>query len=105
MSYRHADWNEGLSRDLKNRDFAARFVAQCLKEGIPHDLIISKLAKAYGLVELSKKAKVASPNIVRITRSPKKARWQTIDRILKPFGLTLGIVPRVAGHSKAVPPP
>ena len=98
MSYRSVDWNEGLAKDLRDKEFAAKFVEQCLKGGISHEVIISKLAKAYGLAELSKRVKVASPNIVRVTKDPKKAKWQTLDKILKPFGLTLGIVPRDA-HS------
>jgi DNA-binding phage protein len=93
MAKRSQDWNEGLAKDLQNTQFACEFILAALKEGIALQLALGKVIRAMGVKEFSKKVKMASPNVLRAIDPRHNPTQETLNRILKPFGLMLTVVP------------
>ncbi len=93
MARRSKEWEEGLARDLKNPDFAKEFIYAALNEGISLQQVLAKVIKCLGIKEFSKKAKMASPNIIRIINPRHNPTQSSLNRLLKPLGLRLTVAP------------
>ena len=93
MSRRSRDWNKGLAEDLRDRDFAKEFLLAVAEEGASLQLALGKIIRAYGIKEFSKKVKMASPNILRTVDPSHNPTQETLNRLLRPFGLALTIAP------------
>jgi DNA-binding phage protein len=102
MSKRSQDWNEGLSQDLQDPKFAREFLLAAIEEGVPLQAALSKAIKAYGIAEFAKKVKIASPNLLRAVNPKHNPTQETLNKLLKPFGLQLTVAPIAATrHRKA----
>jgi len=88
---RAKDWNEGLARDLRDPTFAREFLIAALDEGVPLQAALGKVIRAIGIKEFAARIGVASPNVLRAIRSKHNPTHATINRLLKPFGLRLGL--------------
>ena len=93
MARRSKDWNEGLASDLKDRNFATEFILASVEEGMGVQEALGKVIRAMGIKEFSKRAKMASPNILRAISPRYNPTQETLNRLLKPFGLMLTIAP------------
>lgn len=93
MARRSVDWNENLSKKLRNLEYAQGFILASLNEGINLQQALGKAIKAYGLKEFSQKAKMPSSNISRAINPKHKPSQATLDKLLKPFKLQLSVVP------------
>ncbi len=93
MAKRSKDWNEGLAKDLQDLDFAREFLLASLEEGISIQAALGKVIRAMGVKEFSKKTKIASPNILRAINPRHNPTQDTLNRLLKPFGLMLTVAP------------
>lgn len=93
MPRRSKDWNEGLSQDLQNPVFAQEFLLAAMDEGIHVQAALGKVIRGYGVSEFSKKAKMASPNILRAINPCHNPTQETLNRLLKPFGLRITVTP------------
>jgi len=94
MSRRSQSWNEGLAKDLKDPHFASGFIMASLKEeGISPQCVLRKVVLSYGLKEFSKKVKMSSSNISRALNQKYNPTIETLNRLLKPFGLRLVVAP------------
>ena len=91
MARRSKDWNEGLARDLRSGEFAREFIVAGLEEGIPLQAILAKVIRAYGVREFSKRIHMASPNLLRAISPKHNPTQQTLNRVLRPFGLQLSV--------------
>ncbi len=91
MTKRSGEWNEGLSRNLQDPKFAQEFILASLGEGLSLQKVLGKVIRAYGIKEFSKKIKMASPNIVRAINQKHNPTQDTLNRLLKPFGLRLAV--------------
>ena len=91
MAHRSRDWNETLAKELKNRDFAKEFILSSLDEGLDLQTVLGKVIRAYGVQEFAKKVKIASSNILRAIDRRHNPTQQTLNRLLKPFGLRLAV--------------
>ena len=91
MARRTVDWNAGLAKDLKNKEFAQEFILDSIDEGLSIQDILGKVIRAYGIKEFSKKCGLASSNIVRAINPKHNPTHDTLNRLLKPFGLRIGI--------------
>lgn len=99
---RSKDWNEGLAEDLQDREFAREFLLAAVEEDISIQAAIGKVIRAYGLKEFAAEINMPSSNLSRALRPSSNLTQQTLDRLLKPFGLRLSVAPtsdgfRVAG--------
>ena len=65
MPRRSRDWNEGLSRNMQDLEFAQAFVLAALDEGIALQQVLGKVVRAYGVKEYAKRAHMPSSNLLR----------------------------------------
>jgi DNA-binding phage protein len=93
MARRAKDWNEGLAKDLRDSKFVKEFIQAALEEGLPIQVVLGKVIRAYGVKEFSKKAKIPGPNIVRAIDPRHNPTQETLNRLLRPFGLKLSVSP------------
>ncbi len=93
MPKRSKDWNEGLAEDLKDPEFAQEFLLSALEEGVSLQVALGKVIRGFGVKEYSKKIKMASPNVLRAINPKHNPTQETLNRLLKPFGLQLTVVP------------
>ena len=93
MARRSKDWNEGLASDLKDPQFATEFILASIDEGLSIQEALGKVIRAIGVKEFSKKTKMASPNILRAIHPRSNPTQETLNRLLKPLGLMLTLVP------------
>ena len=91
MARRSRDWNEGLARDLRNRDFAREFLLAAMEEGIPIQTALGKVIRSMGVKEFASKVRMASPNVLRAINARHNPTQETMNRLLKPFRLKLGL--------------
>jgi len=100
MARRSEDWNVGLAHDLQDPKFAREFLLGAVEEGVPVQVALGKVIRAMGVKEFSLKAGMASPNLLRAIHPRHKPRQETLDRLLKPFGLKLSFAPLKAPKRK-----
>jgi len=93
MARRSRDWNEGLASDLKDPQFATKFILASIDEGMSIQAALGKVIRAIGVKEFSKKTKIASPNILRAINPRYNPTQETLNRLLKPLGLMLTLTP------------
>jgi len=93
MVRRSKDWNEGLAKDLKNPIFARDFLIASIEEGIPLQIALGKIIRTYGIKEFSGKIGIAGSNLVRAIHPRSNPTQETLNRLLKPFGLKLSVTP------------
>ena len=95
MAKRSQNWSEGLSDDLKDPAFARDFILAAVDEGLSLQLALGKVIRACGVTEFAKKIKVASPNVLRAVNPKHNPTQDTLNLLLKPFGLKLTVAPIV----------
>lgn len=93
MARRSRDWNEGLARDLQDPAFAREFLLAAAAEGVPLREALAKAIRAMGVKEFSLRAGMASPNLLRALHPRHNPTQETLNRLLKPFGLKLSLAP------------
>lgn len=93
MINRAVDWNEGLAKDLRDPKFSKEFILAAIDEGLDLKTALAKVVRAYGVKEFSKKAKMSSSNVVRAISPSHNPTQATLNKMLKPFDLELGVRP------------
>ena len=91
MPRRNANWNEGLAKDLKGKEFAQEFILASLDEGLSIQAVLGKVIRAFGVEEFSKQVKIPSSNILRAINEKHNPTIETVNILLKPFALRLGV--------------
>jgi len=93
MARRSEDWNIGLARDLRDREFAREFLLGAVEEGVPVQVALGKVIRAMGVKEFSAKVRMASPNLLRAINPRHNPTQDTLNRLLRPFKLRLTLAP------------
>lgn len=93
MPRRSKEWNEHLAKDLRDETFARQFLLATVKEGVPLQVAIAKVVRAMGVKEFARKVHMASPNLLRALNPEHNPTHETLNRLLKPFSLKLGLAP------------
>jgi DNA-binding phage protein len=93
VARRSRDWNEGLAKDLRDSAFAREFLLAALEEGVSIQVALGKVVRAYGVKEFSKRTKFASSNLLRAINPRHNPTQETLNRLLKPFGLMVAVKP------------
>ena len=91
MARRAQDWNKGLARDLRDPAFARAFIQAALDEGLPLQVVLGKIIRTYGVKEFSRRVKMQSPNLLRAIHPKHNPTQETLNRLLRPFGLKLSV--------------
>ena len=98
---RSPEWDVNLSRELRDPEFAREFILASIDEGLALQTVLGKVIRAYGIKEFAKKVKMASPNIVRAIDIKHNPTQETLNRLLKPFGLRLTVAPLGPTNSRS----
>lgn len=102
MVRRNKDWNEGLARDLQDPQFARAFLTAAVEDGVPLKTALAKVIRATGIKEFADIVGMPSPNVLRAIHPKHNPTQETLERLLKPFGLRIGLAqirPRQKGRA------
>jgi DNA-binding phage protein len=99
MARRTVDWNEGLAQDLRDTKFAQQFILSALDDGLTIQEVLGKVIRSFGVKEFSKKIKIPSSNIIRAIDPKHNPTYETLNKMLKPFGLKVGITPIIKNQA------
>jgi DNA-binding phage protein len=91
MARRSRDWNEGLADDLQDPEFAREFLTAAVEDGVPLKIALAKVIRATGVKEFSQSIGMPSPNVLRAINPKHNPTQETLERLLKPFGLRIGL--------------
>ncbi len=91
MARRSQDWNQGLAADLQDPEFARQFLTAAVDEGVPLKLALAKVIRATGVKEFAHAVGMPSPNVLRAIDPKHNPTQETLERLLKPFGLRIGL--------------
>jgi probable addiction module antidote protein len=91
MARRSKDWNEGLAEDLRDPEFAREFLTAAIEEGVPLKTALGKVIRATGVKEFADSVGMPSPNVLRAIHPKHNPTQETLERLLKPFGLRIGL--------------
>jgi probable addiction module antidote protein len=93
MARRSKDWNEDLAKDLQDPEFAREFLLAAIDDGGSLQQALGKVVRAIGVKEFGKKIGMAGPNVLRAVHPRHNPTQETLNRLLKPFGLKLSLAP------------
>ena len=88
---RSKDWNEGLAQDLQDPQFAREFLTAAVEDGVPLKTALAKVIRASGVKEFAEAVGMPSPNVLRAIHPEHNPTQDTLERLLKPFGLRIGL--------------
>ncbi len=91
MARRSKDWHEGLAEDLRDPAFARAYLTAAVDDGIPLQVALGDVVRAYGVKEFAELAGIQAPNLLRAIRPTHNPTQETLERLLKPFGLRVGL--------------
>lgn len=91
MAKRSKDWNEGLAEDLQDAEFARQFLTAAVEDGVPLKIALGKVIRAAGVKEFAERVGMPAPNVVRAIHPKHNPTEETLERLLKPFGLRIGL--------------
>jgi DNA-binding phage protein len=91
MTRRNVDWNEGLAKDLRSDSFVRDFLIASNQEGIPLCQALAKVIRTMGVKKFATRIGMPSSNLLRVINSRHNPTQETLDRLLKPFGLQVGL--------------
>ena len=91
MAKRSKDWNEGLAEDLQDPRFAREFLTAAVEDGVPLKLALAKVIRATGVKEFAESIGMPSSNLLRAIHPRHNPTQETLERLLKPFGLRIGL--------------
>jgi DNA-binding phage protein len=66
-----------------------------VNEGVSLQVALGKVIRAVGLAEFAARIGMASPNLQRALNPRHNPTQDTLNRLLEPFGLRLGLAPIV----------
>lgn len=91
MARRSRDWNDGLAEDLQDPEFARQFLTAAVEDGVPLKMALAKVIRATGVKEFAESVGMSSPNVLRAINAKHNPTQETLERLLKPFGLRIGL--------------
>ena len=107
MARRSRDWNLSLAEDLREPAFAREFLLATIEEGVSLQAALGKVVRAMGVAEFAARVEMAGPNVLRAINPRHNPTQETLNRLLQPFGLRLGLTltapPKHRRHSAPGP--
>jgi DNA-binding phage protein len=91
MARRSRNWNEGLAEDLRDPEFAREFLAAAVEDGVPLKIALAKVIRTTGVKEFAQTVGMPSPNVLRAIHPKHNPTQETLERLLKPFKLRIGL--------------
>lgn len=101
MVRRSVAYEVGLAERLQDTEYAREVLIVAMEEeGLPLQYVLGTMIRAIGVKEFAAKAGMAPPNVLRAINQRHNPTQETLDRLLKPFGLRLGLAPIVPVKAK-----
>ena len=91
MPKRSVNWNETLAEKLKDMEFSRHFLLSLIEEGVSLQEALGKTIRGYGVKEFSTLVNLEPSAIQRAIDSMHNPTKDTLEKILSPFGLELGV--------------
>ncbi len=92
MAKRSKEWDETLQKELRKPRFAKKYIEAAMKEGLPVQIALGQVIRAMGVTEYAEKMGIQSQNLHRLLRKESNPTLETLNILLKPLGLAIGIV-------------
>ena len=89
MSMKSRDWNEGLSKRLKDLSYASDFLLALIEEGGSLQEALAHTIEGYGVREFANLVDLDEAAIQRNINSNYNPTKNTLEKLLAPFGLYL----------------
>jgi DNA-binding phage protein len=93
MPTRSRDWNEAVAKELKDLDYAQIFLTELLNEGDDLQTALARLIRLYGVKEYARLVKMDAPAVQRAIDPKHNPTKETLERLLMPLKLELGVKP------------
>jgi len=92
--YRNSSYEEDLARDLRDKEAARVFLLTLMEgdDGLELEAALKHTIRRMGVKEFSDRAKIAMPNVMNFLRGKRRLKPESLDQLLKPFGLRTRIV-------------
>lgn len=94
MVRRCHDWDENMLEDLLDPKFSREMMMGAVENGVPLREALADIIRGIGVKEFAASIGVSSANVLRALRPTHNPSCGTLDRMLEPFGLRLGLAPR-----------
>ena len=91
MARRSKNWSARRAEELKDLAFAQKFLAGAVADGIPLQQALGEVIRAAGVKEFAAIVGMPSSNVLRALSPVHNPTQQTLDRLLRPFGLRIGL--------------
>lgn len=96
MPTRSRDWSEEVSQELKDPAYAQGFLEELLSEGDDLQTALGRMIRLYGVKEYAKLVDMDEPAIQRALNPEHNPTKQTLEKLLAPLNLSLGVKPNDA---------
>lgn len=93
MPTRSSEWSEVLAHDLKDMVYAQIFLLALLEEGDDLQTALGRMIRLYGVKEYAQLAKMEESAIQRAINPSHNPTKGTLEKILAPLKLSLGVKP------------
>jgi DNA-binding phage protein len=100
MARRSRDWNRGLAQDLQDPAFAREFLLAASEDGVSVQRALGKVIRAMGVRAFAMKVRMADPNVLRAIDPRHNPTQETLNRLLRPFRLRIGVAPIAGGRNR-----
>lgn len=86
-----------MEEDLWDPSFTRELMLGSVEDGVPLREALGDIIRGMGVKEFAASIGMSSANVVRALRATHNPSLATMDRILEPFGLRLGLASREPG--------
>jgi DNA-binding phage protein len=88
MAFRTESWDKEIAYQLQHdKAYAHHFVEKLIRAGEDPLEVLRRVVRAYGVKELADKTSLRPQSIVRVLRAPEKAKEETLNKMIRPFGM------------------
>ncbi|MFZ9596594.1 MAG: DNA-binding protein [Bdellovibrionia bacterium] len=92
MPKRSKNWDEVLQKELRKPKFAREYIEASLAEGLAIQSVLAQVIRSQGVVEYAAMVGIAAPNLQRILRFKANPTLDTLQKLLAPLRLKLGVM-------------
>jgi len=86
-------WDKRVAKELRDVSYAQAFLSELLAEGDDLQTALGRLIRLYGVKEYSRLVKLETPAVQRAIDPKHNPTKETLERLLAPLKLELGVKP------------
>jgi DNA-binding phage protein len=91
VARRSKEYDADLAEELKEPWFVRKFLTGAVGAGTSLQEALGELVRTMGVKEFAEKVGMPSPNVLRAIDPKHNPTQETLERLLKPFGLRIGL--------------